>query len=79
MPMMPGRGGPGSSYYESVQKFAPILVAVLFIVIAVALARNFIEARLHPEARGRQFDPVKNFSKINSRGMVNVLMKRSDQ
>jgi len=69
-----GRG----PYYEGVLKLAPIVAAVLFAVVAIALAINFIQSRRNPEAENRQFDPVKNFSKINSRGMVDVLTKKRE-
>ena len=76
--------GPGNQnqfnrgpYYEAMQKFAPILAAVLFAVVAAALLINFVQSRRHPE--DRPFDPAKNFSRINSRGMVDVMMKRSDE
>ena len=67
-----GRG----PYYEGVLKLAPIVAAVLFTVVAIALIINFIQGKRHSGVEGRQFDPVKNFSKINSRGMVDVLTKR---
>jgi hypothetical protein len=79
--MMIGRGNPGRGpYYEGVLKLAPILAAVLFAVVALALAINFIKSLGDSETKNRPFDPAKHFSKINSRGMVDVLMKkRADQ
>lgn len=71
--------GPRSPYFEGVVKIAPIIALVLFLIVAVALARNFIDNRLHPEEQHQTFDPVKNFSKINSRGMVEVAARRSDR
>jgi|GEM_PF-2957440 len=68
----------GGSYYEGVLKLAPIVAAVLFLVVVIALVLNFIQGRRDPEAKNREFDPVKNFSKINSRGMVAVMAKKRE-
>ncbi len=70
-----GRG----PYYEGVLKLAPIVAAVLFAVVAIALVLNFIQGRRGSGAEDRQFDPVKNFSKINSRGMVDVIARKKNR
>ena len=67
-----GRG----PYYEGVLKFAPILAAVFFAVVVLALIINFVQDRRHPATEDRQFDPVQNFSQINSRGMVDMMAKK---
>ena len=69
-----GRG----PYYEGVLKLAPIVAAVLFAVVGIALLINFIQGRRGSGAEDRQFDPVENFSKINSRGMVDILTKKRE-
>ena len=74
--MGPMRGGPRGPFYEGIAKLAPFLLAVLFVIVGTALVINFIQARLHPQTDQEPFDPVQNFSKINSQGMVNVVMKR---
>ena len=81
--MMIGGGGRNplgrGPYYEGVLKLAPIMAAVLFGVVAIALVINFIQGRRDSRAEDRQFDPVKNFSKINSRGMVDVLTGKKNR
>ena len=76
-----GRGGMmgRGPYFEGVQKLAPIIIFVLFAIIAVALVRNFIDAKVHPKLEDNRPDPVKNFYKLNARGLVNVITKRSDK
>ena len=78
--MIPGRMPPGrNAYYEAMQKFAPILGAVLFMVIGLAFLINFIQERRNPQVEGERFDPVKNFSRLSARGMTEAYMKRSDE
>ena len=72
------RGGPRGPFYEGIAKLAPFLLAVLFTIVGSALAINFIQARFHPQTNQKRFDPVQNFSKVNSRGMVNMVMKRPE-
>jgi hypothetical protein len=70
-PIPPGRSG----YYEAMQKFAPILGGVLFVVIALAIGINFVQERLNPPPAGEKFDAVENFSRLNARGMTNLVMR----
>ena len=77
--MSPMGRGPRGPFYEGIAKLAPYLLAVLFVIVGAALAINFVQDRLHPKIDQERFDPVESFSKINSRGMVNVVMKRSDE
>lgn len=62
---------------EGILKIVPYLAGYFFIIIVIALVMNLIDAWRHPESRKRSFDPVKNFSKINSAGMIKVLSKKS--
>lgn len=79
--MLSGRMPPGrSGYYEVMQRFAPILGGVLFVVVVLAVAINFIQDRRNPPAEGERYDAVVNFSRTNARGMADLVMrKRSDE
>lgn len=69
-------GGRGLGRSQILVKFAPWLALIVFALVLTALAVNFIQDRRHPEGESTRFDPVKNFSQINSRGMVKVLMRK---
>ena len=70
-------GGPRGPFNEGIAKYAPILLIVLFAIVGAAAVIDFIQDRRHPQTNVERFDPAKNFSNINSRGMVNLMMSRS--
>jgi hypothetical protein len=67
-----GRG----PYLEGVLKIAPLIAAVLFLVVAAAVVRNFIESPSNPQERSARYDPVDGFGRANARGMAQLIMKK---
>ena len=68
-----GSQGPGGSpYQDALKQYAPILFGVLAVLVAVALIRNCIDARIHPDEDSR-FDPVKNFGRTNGAGLARLV------
>ena len=68
--------GPRGPLNEGMQKFAPILMLIVFGLVLAALVINFVQGRLHPESQSERFDVAQNFPNINSRGMLQVLMRK---
>lgn len=71
--MRPAGGGP---FNDGIARYAPFLFGVLLVIAVAAVVINFIQDRADPRPEGERFDPVRNFSRLNSRGMVDVMMRR---
>ena len=71
MPRMPGpMRGP---YLDALTKYAPILFGLLFLFVAVALIRNWIDARDHPETQHSEPFDIRS---LNARGAARLYTGR---
>lgn len=73
---MPGGRAP---MLEAFAKLGPIIAFAVFVVVVAALAVNFIQERLHPEANSRRFDATRNINRISSRGMVDLMFRKTNE
>lgn len=73
---MPGGRSP---MFESLAKLGPVILFAILALVVMALAMNFIQARLHPEVNSAHFDPARHVNQINARGMVDVFLKKSSR
>ena len=69
-----GQGQGPSPYQEALKQYAPILFSVLFVLVVLALVRNCIDARIHPD-ENRPFDPVQNFGRTNASGLARLVVQ----
>lgn len=67
----PMGGGPAQ---ELIKQFAPIFFGVLFILVAIALIRNWVDERAHPD-EVRRYDAVRNFGRVNSASLARTLAR----
>ncbi len=74
--MLMGRN-PRGPFYEALLKIGPVFLFLMMAFVVTALIINFVQSKYYPGSETRQFDAVKNFSHVNSTGMVKVMMKKS--